>query len=71
MTYKIESGIPVAPKAGAGRTAKYPWTDMKAGDSFFVPAKKSPPAPPKILTEQGQKFVSRRQGDGYRVWRIK
>ena len=37
--FKIEKGIPLPrayTKGGGGR--KYPWPDMKVGDSFLVPA---------------------------------
>jgi len=32
MTYEIENGIPIPPRGGA----KYPWAEMKAGDSILV-----------------------------------
>lgn len=38
MTYKIEKNIPMPnEKRGFGQYPKYPFADMKAGDSFAVP----------------------------------
>lgn len=35
LAFKIERNVPV-PKRRV-RNAKYPWADLKIGDSFFVP----------------------------------
>lgn len=32
---KIDKNIP-SPPSGRGRKCKYPWVDMKIGDSFFI-----------------------------------
>lgn len=48
---------------------KYPWTKMEVGDSFFIP---------KLTISLGatnerykpKKFIARKDGEGYRVWRI-
>ena len=38
MAYKIESGVPMPEsRGGVGGGAKYPFKDMKPGDSFFEP----------------------------------
>ncbi len=38
MSYTIESNIPVPPSK---RKTKYPFAEMKVGDSFFVPETES------------------------------
>jgi hypothetical protein len=38
MTYEIDKGmVPPPPQNGSGPAGKYPWPQMEAGDSFFVP----------------------------------
>jgi hypothetical protein len=36
--FKVEHGIPLAKENNRGKPEKYPWSKMKVGDSFFVPA---------------------------------
>lgn len=40
MSYTVETGIPIPPGQRTGK-AKYPFPEMKVGDSFFVPAGES------------------------------
>lgn len=35
--FKIENGIPIPPPSHGGRAYKYPFPDMKVGDSFAIP----------------------------------
>lgn len=63
---KIEKGVPLPHVRGV---AKYPWHEMKVGDSFVVPAI------PRTNFHQGAKQVgiqisTRVEGDSIRVWRI-
>jgi hypothetical protein len=80
---KIERGIPM-PKTGFGSwgLSKYPWSEMKVGDSFFVSAahaadrkKKSSlvSSAASYAQRKGKgKFVIRSIQDpfGIRVWRV-
>ena len=70
---KIETGIPMPPGLGQrGRSRKYPWREMKVGDSFLVPGVtrqkwRSAPAGEKAT---GFKFATRAVEGGIRVWRV-
>jgi hypothetical protein len=71
MAYQIEKGIPLVSKARQ-RPSKYPWDQMKNGDSFFVPGK-----PKGLYTAaygRGIKIAVRpekkRNKEGVRVWKI-
>jgi len=63
----IDKGVAMPTENGR---CKYPWKDMEVGDSFSLP---------KLSISTGavnerykpKKFVARKDGDGYRVWRIK
>lgn len=73
FSFKIEHGIPIPRKASSGRRAKYPFADMKPGDSIFLPGKKVN-ALGSILTphrRKGLKFTTRSVDGGVRVWRVK
>lgn len=37
MSYQVQSGIDMPPKSGDYYFYKYPFREMKVGDSFFVP----------------------------------
>lgn len=62
----IEKGVPIPVEDGRN---KYPWKVMEVGDSFSIP---------KLTVSTGatnerykpKKFISRKDGDGYRIWRI-
>lgn len=69
----IEKNIPIPFK----RTyrSKYPWQDMKVGDSFFIKE-----ANPKNIAAavysaakrfEGKQFLWRDMDGGIRVWRVK
>ncbi len=68
---KIDKGIEI-PKPSDTFT-KYPWHDMKIGDSFIAQ-----PDSPRTLSLAGgasrryapKRFVSRKEGENRRVWRI-
>lgn len=66
MTIKIEPGIPMP--------AKFPFAEMKVGDSFLVPAKASKNTVAVYATRHarktGTKFTVRKTPEGYRCWRI-
>lgn len=71
----IDKNVPVPPRIGGrpgGRPTKYPWLDMEIGDSFRTSGKRnSIGAAVAWATKQyGRKFVTRREDDGVRIWRI-
>lgn len=73
--FVIESGVPVPPRASGAGESKYPFNDMKVGDSFFAPACSSQALSNatrayKMTHAPGSKWTTRKEGDGVRVWRI-
>ena len=71
MAYKIEKNIPLPPRRGA-RGSKYPWDEMKQGDSFFVPGK-----PKGLYTAASQRGIriairpdKKGSQSGVRVWHV-
>jgi len=69
--YKIEKNIPI----GFSKKLKYPFNQMKVGDSFFVKGdKKQANAVTVYATtykknNAGTNFTCRSTEDGIRVWR--
>lgn len=77
---KIESGIPI-PERISNFAKKYPWKEMKVGDSIFVdringePVQLTRERASKAITyakKFGIKFCTRAaaDGSGVRIWRI-
>ena len=70
---EIEKNVPAPNQRGKGRPKKYPWAKMQPGDSFFLVGARVAPmgsvAKWKIEHPE-QKFVTRKESDGIRVWRI-
>ena len=69
--YKIDKSVPI-PEVAHTKPSKYPFADMKSGDSFFVKGGVS-----KRFTSgnswaktHGGKFIVRTVTGGIRVWRI-
>ena len=66
MTIKIESGIPMP--------AKFPFAEMKVGDSFLVPDGTNRSTVAVYANRHGKKtgtkFTLRRTPEGIRCWRI-
>lgn len=77
---KIEKDIPI-PKYTRGPIAKYPFSKMEIGDSFFIHSQKQSRAVSSCSimwarhfnkkNKEERKFSTRKQGKGYRCWRIK
>ena len=76
--YPVEEGIALPPAGRPG--AKYPFDQMRAGDSFFVPLEDAHPDSPVVAARNygirnGQRFTGRRLFDdggelvGVRIWR--
>lgn len=73
MGFKIEKNIP-APK-GRGRSSDYPLTDMKVGESFFVPREQASTVHVRNIacshaSRHSMKFTVRTVENGCRVWRV-
>lgn len=81
MNYKIEKNIPV-PKKRTGGVVKYPFSEMKVGDSFLADKNYSR----KLMARYSNaarnyarqskennhfKFTIRKTEEGIRIWRIK
>lgn len=68
MAYKIDKNVPVPSAQRKG--SKYPWAQMKVGDSFFIPGK------PKGLYAAAKgagikitvRTVKEKGKEGVRVW---
>ena len=65
--FKIEKKVPLPDRGNA----RYPWADLKIGDSFFVA--KLPPSKTagfySIAERHGFKIAVRRENGGARIWR--
>ena len=69
MTFTIEKNIPTPHKVG---NAKYPFPDMEIGDSFSVARDmelRIRAASRLWGKHHDAKFITRKNGDGFRVWR--
>lgn len=73
--YKIEAGIPLpvrTKKGGAGRKPKYPFADLKMGESFLVPNKTTMSFGATVQTARkrtGFTLATRNVEGGVRIWR--
>jgi hypothetical protein len=68
---KIDRNVDMPDKRdGAGR--KYPWVEMKIGDSFLFPAHVTAPHSMAIHAARRyeRKFSVRKTAEGYRCWRV-
>jgi hypothetical protein len=68
---KIESNIPAPATI---RRRKYPFDEMKVGDSFYVSGRRPVEiGGSKLMATKrtGFEFACRTEGDGARVWRVK
>lgn len=69
----IEKHIPLTVRVYRGRPPLYPWHDLKAGDSFTVPYEerfKVRVSASRWGKRYGQVYVTRKEGDHIRIWRI-
>lgn len=82
-SYIIESNVPLPPKYRAPLKSKYPFEQLKVGQSFLVPMSESEGDIEKLKRRMdaaryaaqkvtGLKFVTRvEDNNGVRVWRAK
>lgn len=74
--FKIEKDVPM-PKVYNGRTCRYPFAEMRIGDSFFVAesvaTSNSVGSSVHYFRKKNKsvKFAVRREQGGCRVWRTK
>lgn len=71
---KIKKGIPI-PLESSGAPYKYPWSQLKVGDSFYMPHQQSPYSMlrafnDKQLKKNKIKIRRKVEGEGQRIWRI-
>jgi hypothetical protein len=72
MKAKIERNIPIPPHGNAER-GRYPFGQMRVGDSFFTPGARSSAASGAsqfAKRHPGYRFITRIEGKGVRVWCI-
>ena len=75
MGIKLDKDVPVPLNAGMPGNAKYPWREMKPGDSFFVPVGNGAQKGMSVNAKNaGIKVATRTVVEngvkGFRVWRI-
>tara|TARA_R110000868_G_C10549144_1_gene735727 strand:- start:287 stop:499 length:213 start_codon:yes stop_codon:yes gene_type:complete len=68
MSIKIDKGVPI-PSRVATLKAIYPWSTMDVGDSFYVEDASVGNRTSDVGSRIGRKFISRKEGDGVRIWR--
>jgi hypothetical protein len=69
---KIDKNVPLPAKASGKNGNKYPFREMKVGDSFFI---EMPQAMASATTRTARlsglgKYTTRREGSGTRIWRV-
>jgi hypothetical protein len=66
---QIDHGIPLPTFP---RNTKYPWRELKIGDSFMVDISDTQKQGlHRCASKQGMKITYRKQSDGVRIWRVK
>lgn len=68
--FKIEKGIPTPPRRSTKKI--YPFSEMEVGDSFLAEKRTVGRAAIGFAKhhKNGWKFALRKDGDGFRIWRI-
>lgn len=76
--YAVERNVPAPGINRPSRATKYPFANLKVGDSFFVPHDRDNRAIPRVRSAasiwakyHNHKLVTRTVDGGIRVWRIK
>ena len=67
---KIDKGIPIP-----SNVSKYPWADLKIGDSFLAPGLVVSSQISATIryqrSKRGHEYRCKKEDDGLRIWRIK
>lgn len=69
----VSRDVPIPPpEGGRGAVPIYPWRDIDVGESFVHPgSRNAATAMIQYATKQtGRRFTSRKEGSGYRIWRV-
>lgn len=75
--YKIEKNVPIPYGAGSPGGNKYPWREMDVGDSFPIKTEKEAKRISAAACwysgshKDEVRFSVRKNGKGYRCWRVK
>ena len=76
--YAVERNVPAPGINRPSRATKYPFPQLKVGDSFFVPHDNNNRAIPRVRSAaslwakyHNLKLVTRTVDGGIRVWRVK
>tara|TARA_Y100000817_G_scaffold65790_1_gene49707 strand:+ start:1422 stop:1661 length:240 start_codon:yes stop_codon:yes gene_type:complete len=76
---QIEKTVPMPEVPQRRRYSRYPWEDMEVGDSFHVPTTSKQTAQSSLIGAANswagrhapdRKFITRRDPDGVRIWRV-
>jgi hypothetical protein len=70
LVFKIEKGKPIPPAGSRWGKPKYPFKEMKAGDSFAHPERKARSLLYGLARYHGVKIRICDEGDGLRIWRV-
>lgn len=68
---EVESGIPLPDRARV-RSPKYPFDEMKVGDSFLIPGDVKKPTLIALAARKRHRpklFTVRETSEGFRIWR--
>ena len=79
--FEIENNVPLPPLRYGNNHSKYPWREMKVGDSFHVPPRRPDQSAAQVqaamaATASGAgkrlkaRYTVRQEGDGVRIWRV-
>lgn len=73
--FKIEKHVPMPEERHAGNFSKYPFRNMKVGDSFLTPMVEKYEIKRAVqnanFTKRHGRFTYRQEANGVRVWRVK
>ena len=69
--FPIKKNAPIPNKERISYPEKYPWAQMKVGDSFFIPDREKPLTTTYAARKHNMKFTQRSMDGGIRIWRIK
>lgn len=64
---EIDKNVPIPEKRE--RKGKYPFPKMEVGDSFFTKSDGVKAALSRYSKAHGVDLISRKEGDGFRIWR--
>lgn len=75
MSFEIDSNVPIPSPQATGRHSRYPFREMKIGDSFLVPnehdsVRVRSSASYFGIRNKEYRFIVRKDTGGVRVWRV-